>query len=129
MVRLSDIAQHIYRRHLVPIHCPKCGDIFETESERLAHLTGEPCQVTDFRVIGATSDQMESWRASLRVDPEHMPGNCRDERRWYGRYTSLFGQEANLPDSPYIAAQDQVYLERVPPEKSIFNRGQFNLSI
>lgn len=116
-MRLSDVTQHINRKHQAPIHCPRCSQCFENGGGLERHIV-QGCQVKHFSPYrGATHDQMITIK---KVNPESdVPEAAnKDERRWYGRFATLFGHDATRPPSPYrsvlkddIAQKTQSYID------------------
>lgn len=108
----ADASQHINRCHLAPIHCPRCGLVFETDLLMFAHVRKHVCHYTPFNHPGATPDQIKAFEKRIWVErntrPElrkKLPGQNSDEKRWYWRYTILFPGAEELPNSPYMASE------------------------
>lgn len=105
--RLSDITNHLKRRHLQPIHCPICGEIFEGDNihtQRDAHIRLGACERRRVHHPGLTQDQMDALSNAGEIDIGSAA--TRYEKRWYGRYQALFGPDAPVPSSPYCTDQD-----------------------
>ncbi|KAI1749541.1 hypothetical protein F4782DRAFT_300876 [Xylaria castorea] len=88
--RIGDVRQHIYRFHVQPSHCPRCGIVFQddiTYAQRDIHERQRICEATsDFRrYSGATSDQLASMsnaaaRRCSSTDEERCIGRTVDRK-------------------------------------------------
>ncbi|KAI3331764.1 hypothetical protein HD806DRAFT_518704 [Xylariaceae sp. AK1471] len=67
--RIVDVRQHIYRFHVQPSHCPRCGIEFQDDpiyAQRDAHVNQQICELISgvLQYSGATSDQLGSSTTS-----------------------------------------------------------------
>jgi len=100
LTRLSDVTQHLSRKHLVPIHCPRCGQRFANGGELERHIV-QGCEVKQFTPYhGVTLDQMCAIRKG-NPESDVPEATNKYERRWYGKFTTMFGHDAARPTSPY----------------------------
>ncbi|KAI0185096.1 hypothetical protein EV127DRAFT_485474 [Xylaria flabelliformis] len=98
--RVGDVRQHIWRFHVQPSHCPRCGIVFPNDinyAQRDTHERQRTCEaINDVRrCSGATSDQL----ASMNNAATHKYSSTED--RWYAIWDIMFPQ-ATRPPSPYI---------------------------
>ncbi|KAI0864271.1 hypothetical protein F4860DRAFT_437433 [Xylaria cubensis] len=98
--RVGDVRQHIWRYHVQPSHCPRCGIVFPNDinyAQRDAHERQRTCEaINDVRrCSGATSDQL----ASMNNAATHRCSSTED--RWYAIWDIMFPQ-ATRPPSPYV---------------------------
>ncbi|KAI0471198.1 hypothetical protein F4859DRAFT_110270 [Xylaria cf. heliscus] len=99
--RIGDVRQHIYRFHVQPSHCPRCGIVFQddiTYEQRDTHERQRICEATShFRLYsGATSEQL----LSMRNAAAHR-GSSTEEERWYAIWEIMFPRIPR-PPSPYV---------------------------
>ncbi|KAI1659427.1 hypothetical protein F4813DRAFT_352953 [Daldinia decipiens] len=93
--RVGDVRQHIVRKHSGPIHCPRCGMIFDRDLKRDEHIRHDACEIKDFLDIeGLTTDQL------TRVRDAAMINSWSSEEKWYQIWDTLF-PGASRPASPY----------------------------
>jgi len=107
LLRNADITQHINRRHLQPIHCPTCGEIFtgdDSDSKKNDHIVQRICEKRPFHHAGATPAQVILLKGKL--DANVPKATTPDARKWYGRYAILFGDTAPRPPSPYRSVRE-----------------------
>ncbi|KAK0660058.1 hypothetical protein QBC41DRAFT_43970 [Cercophora samala] len=99
------VKTHLYRRHRLPIQCPRCWDNFEEDTILQAHLQQDPpCTMQQNRIPheGFTKDQEKKLRSRKKAQP-----NMTDEDKWVEIYMILFPDDD--PDSvptPYYDDQD-----------------------
>ncbi|KAK0624217.1 hypothetical protein B0T14DRAFT_194094 [Immersiella caudata] len=103
--RSADVTQHIARCHPEPLHCPTCGEVFDSDGSKNEHIRRRSCIEGTFHHTGATPDQIAAIR---QTKPEaNAPGaHTPMERQWYGKYAILFGNDATPPQSPYRSVLD-----------------------
>ena len=92
--------EHLFRRHIQPIHCPKCFLQFKEASALAAHLRQETCSVVDGKPPeGITAEQQERLRSRRRDGRS-------DEEKWRDMYCIIFPGTAewDIP-SPCAIAQ------------------------
>ncbi|KAI1466459.1 uncharacterized protein F4812DRAFT_460729 [Daldinia caldariorum] len=101
--RIGDVRQHITRRHVQEIRCPRCGLVFEGEStnDRLAqHIQEMRCEVRLVNNTGVTADRLEAMRTVANGSSA-----ITDEEKWYKIWDCLFpGFQRPGPGSPYLPA-------------------------
>ncbi|VBB74117.1 Putative protein of unknown function [Podospora comata] len=99
------VKTHLYRRHRLPIQCPRCWDTFEEDTILQNHLQQDPpCTMQQNRIPheGFTKDQEKKLRSRKKAQP-----NMTDEDKWVEIYMILFPDDD--PDSvptPYYDDQD-----------------------
>lgn len=85
----------MYRRHALPIRCPRCGTVFESDELRDEHAVQEiSCQVGKPEPVdGYTKKQETQLRSRKR------PKGQTDEDRWRDMYRILFldGHDGDVP--------------------------------
>ncbi|KAI1174930.1 hypothetical protein F4777DRAFT_552450 [Nemania sp. FL0916] len=101
--RISDVRQHIKRRHTLPSFCPCCGCTFSDDPRYLkrdAHMRA--CKVnTGFsQLCGMTPDQLREMTAAGRRQQN-------DPERWYEIWGIMFPHRAR-PPSPYINTEHEL---------------------
>ncbi|KAI0454303.1 hypothetical protein F5B21DRAFT_240005 [Xylaria acuta] len=99
--RIVDVRQHIYRFHVQPSYCPRCGILFQNDTDytqRDTHERQRICEATGDipRYSGATSDQL----GSMSYAATHRCSST-DEERWYAIWDIMFPRIAR-PPSPYV---------------------------
>ncbi|KAK0710697.1 hypothetical protein B0H67DRAFT_554791 [Lasiosphaeris hirsuta] len=104
LARPADVTQHINRKHQAPIHCPICGQVFENGKGQEGHIIQATCQFKPFSHPGATRDQVVAMKDNPEANgPNGAKPEDRQEKIWYGRYATLFGDDAPRPASPYLS--------------------------
>jgi hypothetical protein len=79
---------HLYRRHQLPIQCPRCWTVFKTDDQRQLHLQQEPpCAVQPNQMLheGFTKDQEKRLRSRKKTQADTI-----DEAKWREIYMILF---------------------------------------
>lgn len=94
--KILDVKQHLTRCHQMPMYCPRCYAIFETEDSRDDHIVHIDCMAT--RSTPKPDSITESQRQQLS---EKTPANISKEDQWYGVWDILFSATPR-PASPYI---------------------------
>ncbi|KAK4445420.1 hypothetical protein QBC34DRAFT_306863 [Podospora aff. communis PSN243] len=99
------VKTHLYRRHALPIQCPRCWGVFKSDELLRTHLQqNPPCQMADNRtpVEGFTKDQEKRLRSRKKAQAD-----TKDEDKWREIYTILFpdDDESSIP-SPYYDPSD-----------------------
>ncbi|KAI1736966.1 hypothetical protein F4680DRAFT_235639 [Xylaria scruposa] len=101
--RIGDVRQHIWRSHVQPSYCPRCGIVFQNDinyAQRDIHINDRQriCEaISDLpRYSGATSDQL----ASMTTAANHRY-NSTDRDRWYSIWDLMF-PGVDRPPSPYV---------------------------
>ena len=87
--RVSDIRQHIHRKHMQPLHCSTCGVVFGQESSKNKHVQRSDCSPTAVSLPGATEAQWKCISSFAKGQPVRS-----DHERWYEIWDILF------PNSP-----------------------------
>lgn len=98
LTKISYVKQHLYRVHLLPPYCRRCGHAYEHEDALANHMRDLiPCAVrSDFAVPeGLTAAQRE--RLSERLSPK-----LSDEERWYAVFDIVFPDHRPRPATPYV---------------------------
>jgi len=109
--RIADVRQHVVRVHTQPVHCPRCGQLFEGDSrtaDRDNHVRAATCPLrspSDFELPGANPDQINTMKLNREANPPHAAD--RDERLWYGIFCALFPGEP-WPRSPYYEISEHI---------------------
>ncbi|KAK3390701.1 hypothetical protein B0H63DRAFT_388880 [Podospora didyma] len=99
------VKTHLYRRHALPIQCPRCWDVFKGDNQLRAHLQQDPpCDVRTNQTLveGFTKDQEKRLRSRKKVQAD-----MTDEDKWREIYMILFPDDdkATIP-SPYYDQTD-----------------------
>ncbi|KAK5652662.1 hypothetical protein OQA88_10256 [Cercophora sp. LCS_1] len=94
------IKEHVYRKHALPIRCPRCGHVFETERRKDDHISQEErcVQVEDqARPEGIDADKEKLLRSRKGKNKE-----ASEVDKWNEMYMILFPEadSTSLP-SPY----------------------------
>jgi hypothetical protein len=92
----SFVVQHLERGHPhQPIHCPICGEVFDTHHDRDSHIRLQSCEQRNFRHEGLTTDQLRQLRQNRRT--------LNEVERWYCLWDILYPTTPR-PDSPYVGS-------------------------
>ncbi|KAK0719110.1 hypothetical protein B0H67DRAFT_459235, partial [Lasiosphaeris hirsuta] len=99
------VKAHLYKRHTLPLQCPRCWEPFRSEARFREHLQQDPpCAVLANQKIvdGFTKEQEKMLRSRRRSRPETSRVD-----KWKEVYTILFPDDDvdNLP-SPYYETID-----------------------
>ncbi|KAL2258177.1 hypothetical protein VTK26DRAFT_8624 [Humicola hyalothermophila] len=99
------VKTHLYRRHQLPIQCPRCWEAFKADGELQQHLQQDPpCTIQENQMYhdGFTKDQEKRLRSRRRIQAE-----MTDEDKWREIYRILFpdDDETTMP-SPYYCDSD-----------------------
>lgn len=92
------VKQHILRRHVQPIHCSTCWEIFEGKEDYTFHLRRMSCVRDDSSKLELEGidpdlkDVLLSWRAKR--------GSSK-EKQWFELWTILF-PDLPYPSSPFM---------------------------
>jgi hypothetical protein len=89
MINAYYYREHIYRRHQLPITCPRCGKPFENEHDMHKHSKDPiPCQVSEpEETEGYNKEQEKQLRGRKK------PPNQTEEERWFEKYIILFPKD------------------------------------
>ncbi|KAF5647794.1 uncharacterized protein FTJAE_1477 [Fusarium tjaetaba] len=92
MVRISDVKQHLKRRHTAPYPCPRCSEGFMSLDMQREHILQQNCSEgsgTNWYNVSLTSQKelQARFRKSLSA-----------EAQWYGIWTILFGKRRPMPN-------------------------------
>ena len=101
----SFTVQHLRRNHSQPIHCVKCGQIFEKPHERDEHYCySVNCEPRDFVFEGVSELQFQELH--------NTPRNLNESDRWFRIWAILFpGMPCHV--SPYILSREDEFLTLV----------------
>ena len=91
--KTSYLKQHLGRHHMQPIHCPVCGDLFDTHRLRFEHIRKKACHARDFHLDGMTRSQQEMIQV--------VPRNRTPEERWFIMWDIIFPGKPR-PASPFV---------------------------
>ncbi|KAK4096042.1 hypothetical protein N658DRAFT_64785 [Parathielavia hyrcaniae] len=99
------VKTHLYRRHALPIQCPRCWGVFKTDGQLQTHLQQDPpCAVQGNRMLqeGFTKDQEKRLRSRKKTHAD-----MTDDDKWAEIYKILFPDDdpSALP-SPYYSDSD-----------------------
>lgn len=90
---------HLYRRHPLPIQCPRCWEAFKADSQLQSHLQQDPpCAIQGNRTLqeGFTKDQEKRLRSRKKTHAD-----MTDEDKWREIYMVLFpDDDQSLVPSP-----------------------------
>lgn len=82
--RISDLRQHLHRKHLRPPYCTTCGAAFKSMSALKAHTQDQDCQPRNTSPPGITMDQ------EVRMHRTRNSGRKTNTERWYEIWNILF---------------------------------------
>ncbi|KAF4429954.1 hypothetical protein FACUT_8994 [Fusarium acutatum] len=91
MVRISDVKQHLKRRHTAPYPCPRCSKGFLSLNLQEEHILQQNCSPGS----GANWDSVSL--ASQKALQARFRKNLSTEAQWYGIWTILFGVPRTMP--------------------------------
>ncbi|KAI3585762.1 hypothetical protein IWW34DRAFT_826955 [Fusarium oxysporum f. sp. albedinis] len=91
MVRISDVKQHLKRRHTAPYPCPICSEGFSSLNLQGNHILQQTCSPGS----GANWDSVSL--ASQKALQARFGKNLSPEAQWYGIWKILFGTPRNMP--------------------------------
>ncbi|KAK4139595.1 uncharacterized protein C8A04DRAFT_32922 [Dichotomopilus funicola] len=100
------VKTHLYRRHPLPIQCPRCWDVFKVDTQLQTHLQQDPpCSVQRNQMLqeGFTKEQEKRLRSRKKTHAD-MTG----EDKWREIYTILFPDDnpSVIPSPYYIESED-----------------------
>ncbi|KAI0471975.1 hypothetical protein GGR56DRAFT_100832 [Xylariaceae sp. FL0804] len=109
--RYCDIRLHMHRKHVQPMYCPTCGEVFgrskTAEEKHAAHLSLQACTPCAFQVpAGPTHDELAALTddAMSDNDPGHGQRRLDEQQKWFSWWKQLFPDE-RPPESPYVTTQ------------------------
>ncbi|KAK7459022.1 hypothetical protein Landi51_00615 [Colletotrichum acutatum] len=93
--RIRDVKQHLYRKHMQPHYCSRCGRQFETQTEERCHTRQQDCSKrANQPPDGITHDQQKELKE--RVDRK-----LAVKEQWFAVWAIVF-PGIPPPDSPYV---------------------------
>lgn len=93
--RIRDVKQHLRRCHPRAVYCPSCGDTFQDENIRDAHVRRRTCpEKPDLNVEGVT--EARSRRLGRKSSSKKS-----QEEQWFDVFEILFPGQPR-PKSPYV---------------------------
>ncbi|KAH6619092.1 hypothetical protein B0J18DRAFT_346597, partial [Chaetomium sp. MPI-SDFR-AT-0129] len=100
------VKTHLYRRHPLPIQCPRCWDVFKVDTQLQTHLQQDPpCSVQRNQMLqeGFTKEQEKRLRSRKKTHAD-----MTDEDKWREIYTILFPDDDpnTIPSPYYIESED-----------------------
>ncbi|KAL2158714.1 hypothetical protein VTH06DRAFT_4196 [Thermothelomyces fergusii] len=100
------VKTHLYRRHTLPLQCPRCREPFKEEDKLQAHLQQDPpCPIRQSRTIqeGFTKEQEKKLRSRKKTHAD-----MTDEDKWREIYMILFPDDDpdTIPSPYYSEAED-----------------------
>ncbi|GAB1316788.1 hypothetical protein MFIFM68171_06998 [Madurella fahalii] len=95
------VKTHLYRRHPLPIQCPRCWDVFKADSQLQLHLQQDPpCTIREKDTLheGFTKDQEKRLRSRKKTHAD-----MTDEDKWREIYMILFPDDdpSSIPPPHY----------------------------
>ncbi|KAF4947583.1 hypothetical protein FGADI_10314 [Fusarium gaditjirri] len=91
MVRISDVKQHLKRRHTAPYPCPICSEGFASLNLQGNHILQQACSPG----LGANWDSVSL--TSQKALQARFGKKLSQEAQWYGIWKILFGKPSNMP--------------------------------
>ncbi|KAH7227082.1 uncharacterized protein BKA55DRAFT_584118 [Fusarium redolens] len=91
MVRISDVKQHLKRRHTAPYPCPRCSEGFLSLNLQEDHILQQTCSLGS----GANWDSVSL--ASQKALQARFGKGLSPEAQWYGIWKILFGVPRTMP--------------------------------
>ncbi|KAK3293800.1 uncharacterized protein B0H64DRAFT_173147 [Chaetomium fimeti] len=100
------VKTHLYRRHPLPIQCPRCWETFKAEAQLQLHLQQDPpCSVQRNRTLqeGFTKDQEKKLRSRKKGHAD-----MTDVDKWREIYMILFpdDEQSAIPSPYYNESED-----------------------
>lgn len=94
--KISYVKQHLYRVHLQPLYCQRCGVTYQRQEDLSEHMRSTtPCELVSFTVPeGLTMEQR-------RRLSERLSSKLTDEERWYAVFEIVFPGHPH-PATPYV---------------------------
>jgi hypothetical protein len=115
MLRISDVKQHLKRRHTPKYSCTRCHEGFSSSKAYEEHILSQSCPITDCNNNDSVSPVAQQALKD-RVDR-----SSSSDRQWHEIYRILFGK-LELSLNPY---QDNVFKEIMGIIRGIWkNEGQ-----
>ncbi|KAF5539394.1 hypothetical protein FMEXI_8883 [Fusarium mexicanum] len=96
MVRISDVKQHLKRRHMAPYPCPRCSEGFLSLNLQEEHILQQNCSPGS----GANWDSVSL--ASQRSLQARFAKGLSPEAQWYGIWKILFGAPRGTMPKPHL---------------------------
>ncbi|KAF5669315.1 hypothetical protein FDENT_11583 [Fusarium denticulatum] len=96
MVRISDVKQHLKRRHTAPYPCPRCSQGFLSLTLQEEHILQQNCSPGS----GANWDSVSL--ASQRSLQARFAKGLSPEAQWYGIWKILFGAPRGTMPKPHL---------------------------
>jgi hypothetical protein len=96
MVRISDVKQHLKRRHTAPYPCPRCSQGFLSLNLQDEHILQQNCSPGS----GANWDSVSL--ASQRSLQARFAKSLSPEAQWYGVWKILFGAPRGTMPKPHL---------------------------
>ncbi|KAM7203143.1 hypothetical protein V8F20_004085 [Naviculisporaceae sp. PSN 640] len=106
------IKEHVYRKHALPVRCPRCHQVFDTELQKDDHISQEErCAQTEDT---SPPEGIDADKAKLLRSRKGKNKEASEVEKWNEMYMILFPEadSANLP-SPYYD-----YAAELPPPGS-----------
>jgi hypothetical protein len=103
---VSSIREHLYRNHMLPIHCPRCQQTFSSEPLLLEHHRAEiPCTASVVPPMEGLDALQERRLRSRKRDTEVKT----EEDKWRKMYKICFEQddESKMPSPCVYNASDK----------------------
>ncbi|KAH7064475.1 hypothetical protein BKA63DRAFT_572376 [Paraphoma chrysanthemicola] len=99
------LKEHLYRKHGVPISCPRCHEIFQKQDTRDAHLQSDRICATKPDTPNSNPNLLtRQQKEDLKRKPRSN-GEVDEEERFRGIYRILFPDQLDIP-SPYAQRND-----------------------
>ncbi|KAF4943844.1 hypothetical protein FGADI_13124 [Fusarium gaditjirri] len=96
MVRISDVKQHLKRRHTAPYPCPRCSEGFLSLNLQEEHILQQKCSPGS----GANWDSVSL--ASQKLLQVRFAKGLSQEAQWYGIWKILFGAPRGTMPKPHL---------------------------
>jgi hypothetical protein len=96
MVRISDVKQHLKRRHMARYPCPRCSEGFLSLNSQEEHILQQSCSPgsgTNWDSVSLASQKRLQARFSK---------NLSQEAQWYGIWKILFGAPRGQMPKPHL---------------------------
>lgn len=117
LARIKDVKQHLARRHMLPIYCPRCFGQFSTEDDRDEHVQQPICtRSEERRPSGITAAQ------KARLERRLEEAQTVDEQ-WFEIWDILF-PEAPRPISIRLRRQTAEEPQPCDHQSALLTRGQ-----
>ncbi|KAE9371848.1 hypothetical protein N431DRAFT_410900, partial [Stipitochalara longipes BDJ] len=119
---IARVKEHLYLKHMAPLHCRRCWQMFESAEQLNGHMNVSKADVCEL-VKGEPPEGVSEHQArALRPKTKRYP-NQSDESRWNDIYRILFPNKPVPPTPHFEAPREQLLAEQrsASPNTQILN--------